>query len=137
MGEVYKLSRIDIVPRRTSDYHGTWMTYNILTSADGVNYTRSGENLHNAMSQNTKIVTFNEPVSARYIKFEITDGYTNKAACAELMLYQTAADERERVAQGTEEYVITEGDRTLYYKSARTKEHTRFRPLPTAITVCF
>ncbi len=116
LGEVYKLSRIDIVPRRTSDYHGTWMTYNILTSADGVNYTKSGENLHNAMSQNTKIVTFNEPVSARYIKFEITDGYTNKAACAELMLYQTAADERERIAQGTEEYVITEGERTLYYK---------------------
>ena len=115
MNEI-KISRINMTPRGSSDWHGTWEKYNIYASLDGENYTLVKENLSNARSANVKLIVFDEAVSARFLRFEILEGYSNKAACAELEIYETRKDKEERLLKAQEKYVLTVDENEIYVK---------------------
>ncbi len=107
MMNVYKVTRINMTPRGSTDWHGTWEKYNIYASIDGENYTLVKENLSNARSVNVKLIVFDKPVEARFLRFEILEGYMNRAACSELEVFESVKDKNERIENSKEGYVLT------------------------------
>jgi hypothetical protein len=107
MMNVYKVSRINMTPRGSTDWHGTWEKYNVYASIDGENYTLVKENLSNARSVNVKLIVFDKPIEARFLRFEILEGYMNRAACTELEVFESTADKKERIENSKEGYVLT------------------------------
>ncbi len=118
MMNVYKVSRINMTPRGSADWHGTWEKYNIYASVDGENYTLVKENLSNARSANVKLIIFEEPIEARFLRFEILEGYTNKAACSELEIFETKKNRDERLENAQERYVLTVDKKEITVKKA-------------------
>ncbi|PGM31140.1 hypothetical protein CN941_27540 [Bacillus cereus] len=82
LGETQTISQIAYLPRQDWSENGRILNYNIYTSVDGVKYDKvsSGTWENN---KDKKTATFN-PVTAKYVKMEITDGKNGFASAAEV-----------------------------------------------------
>lgn len=113
LNDPYEISQINFTPRQTGDWHGTWLTFNILTSMDGNTYKKVASNLHMAKSTRDKVIFFDKPVEARCVRFEITSGYVNRAACAELRFYESKESYKKRLREKSECYILQVGNETM------------------------
>ena len=79
------ISKVDYLPRQDWSENGRILTYNIYTSVDGVRYDKvsSGTWENN---KDKKTATFN-PVTAKYVKIEVTDGKNGFASAAEVDIW--------------------------------------------------
>ncbi len=106
LGDNYKLKQIDIVPRQTPDSHGCWKNFNVLISTDGENFTAAKENITAEENIKTRTVVFDNEVNARFVRFEIKNGFASRASCAEIKFYQSKAGRDEYMENSKEQYVL-------------------------------
>ncbi len=109
LGDEWNIDSFDVSPRQSEDFHGNWDLFNVWVSLDGENYECVLENHSFERSLKVKNVKLEAPVKARYVEFEIAEGYTNKASCAEITFYQSADDYKENAASNFEKYVLKIG----------------------------
>lgn len=107
LARVQEIAAIDVFPRQTADFHGTWEEFNVFYSVDGENYEVMFENLAFDKSLEVKRLLLDAPVKAQYIEFEITKGYTDKASVGEVKFYETVASMKKRQSGNSEKYVLT------------------------------
>ncbi|WP_241139243.1 M60 family metallopeptidase [Bacillus mycoides] len=76
------ITQVAYLPRQDWSENGIILNYNIYTSMDGSNYTKvtSGTWDNN---RGKKFATF-EPISAKYVKLEVTNGFNGYASAAEV-----------------------------------------------------
>ncbi|QWG81609.1 discoidin domain-containing protein (plasmid) [Bacillus mycoides] len=82
LGETKTINQVAYLPRQDWSENGRILSYNIYTSVDGVKYDKvsSGTWENN---KDKKTATFN-PVTAKYVKMEVTDGKNGFASAAEV-----------------------------------------------------
>ena len=107
LARVQEISAIDVYPRQTADFHGTWEEFNVYYSLDGENYEVMLKNLSFEKSLEVKRLLLETPVKAQYIEFEIIKGYTNKASVGEVKFYESVATMKKRQSGNNEKYVLT------------------------------
>lgn len=90
LGKVYTFSAVSIYPRQTNDFHGYWDEFNMWAGTNDADMT---ELLHGysfgERTLNEKTITFEKPVTARYVEFEITKFFSGRVSCAEISFWQT------------------------------------------------
>ncbi|MCU4812709.1 M60 family metallopeptidase [Bacillus cereus] len=82
LGDTRTISQLAYLPRQDLSENGRILTYNIYTSIDGVKYDRISSGTWENNS-NKKNATF-DPVTAKYVKVEITNGQNGFASAAEV-----------------------------------------------------
>ncbi|MBG9750857.1 fibronectin [Bacillus thuringiensis] len=82
LGKTQTITRVAYLPRQDWSENGIIFNYNIYTSTDGSNYKKvtSGTWENNRAK---KFATF-EPISAKYVKLEVTNGFNGFASAAEV-----------------------------------------------------
>ncbi|MGG0290501.1 M60 family metallopeptidase [Bacillus pacificus] len=82
LGDTRTISQLEYLPRQDGSENGRILTYNIYTSVDGIKYDKisSGTWENNG---NKKNATF-DPVTAKYVKVEVTNGQNGFASAAEV-----------------------------------------------------
>ena len=110
---VGKIAAFAYTPR-VKDPSGHWVEFNVLSSVDGENYTPviEGRKL-DAASFDTVTIRFDEPVEARYFRFEILNGRGGHAACQELAFYQYKEDMENFELNNREIYTLKIGSNVL------------------------
>ncbi|HFK1549093.1 TPA: discoidin domain-containing protein [Bacillus albus] len=79
------ISKVDYLPRQDGWEDGRILSYNIYTSIDGSNYTKVSSGTWENTSDK-KTATFN-PVTAKYVKLEATNGFNGFASAAEVDIW--------------------------------------------------
>ncbi|WP_242277599.1 discoidin domain-containing protein [Bacillus cereus group sp. BfR-BA-01446] len=79
------ISKVDYLPRQDGSENGRILGYNIYTSVDGVKYNKVSTGTWENNS-NKKTATF-APVTARYVKMEVTNGQNGFASAAEVDIW--------------------------------------------------
>ncbi|MDA2157661.1 M60 family metallopeptidase [Bacillus cereus group sp. Bc253] len=79
------ISKVDYLPRQDGSENGRILGYNIYTSVDGVKYNKVSTGTWENNS-NKKTATF-APVTARYVKMEVTNGQNGFASAAEVNIW--------------------------------------------------
>ncbi|QWG31172.1 hypothetical protein EXW58_27115 (plasmid) [Bacillus mycoides] len=82
LGETKTINQVACLPRQDSSNNGRILNYNIYTSMDGSNYQKVTSGTWED-STTQKLATF-EPVSAKYVKVEVTNGKNGYASIAEV-----------------------------------------------------
>ncbi|MBG0965019.1 M60 family metallopeptidase [Bacillus sp. SRB1LM] len=82
LGDTRTISQLAYLPRQDGSENGRILTYNIYTSVDGDKYDKISSGTWENNS-NKKNVTFN-PVTAKYVKVEVTNGQNGFASAAEV-----------------------------------------------------
>ncbi|MDP7978830.1 M60 family metallopeptidase [Bacillus sp. WLY-B-L8] len=82
LDKVRKISKIACLPRQDWSGNGRIVSYNIYTSIDGSNYQKVSSGTWKS-NGGTEFATFN-PVSAKYVKIEVTNGRNGYASAAEV-----------------------------------------------------
>ncbi|PHD55174.1 M60 family metallopeptidase [Bacillus wiedmannii] len=82
LGDTRTISQLAYLPRQDGSENGRILTYNIYTSVDGVKYDKISSGTWENNS-NKKNATFN-PVTAKYVKVEVTNGQNGFASAAEV-----------------------------------------------------
>ncbi|PRT22267.1 M60 family metallopeptidase [Bacillus wiedmannii] len=82
LGDTRTISQLAYLPRQDGSENGRILTYNIYTSVDGVKYDKISSGTWENNS-NKKHATFN-PVTAKYVKVEVTNGQNGFASAAEV-----------------------------------------------------
>lgn len=112
LGKVYTFSAVSIYPRQTNDFHGYWEQFNMWAGTNDADMT---ELLHDkSFGERTlseKMITFEKPVTARYVEFEITKFFSGRVSCAEISFWQTK-EERE-ASGGTGKFVMQIGSNEI------------------------
>ncbi|KAA0758902.1 hypothetical protein DN401_01755 [Bacillus sp. BF2-3] len=82
LGKTQTITQVAYLPRQDWSENGIIFNYNIYTSEDGSNYKKvtSGTWENN---RTKKFATF-EPISAKYVKLEVTNGFNGFASAAEV-----------------------------------------------------
>ncbi len=106
LARVQEIAAIDVFPRQTKDFHGTWEEFSVYYSLDGENYEVMFENLSFEKNLDVKRIVLDTPVKAQYVEFRITKGYTDKASVGELKFYETVATMKKRTGGNNEKYVL-------------------------------
>lgn len=110
---VGRIAAFKYVPR-VKDASGHWVEFNLLASVDGENYTPvlEGRRLDPA-SFDPVTIRFEEPVEARYFRFEVLNGRGGHAACQELAFYQFKEDMEASILNNREIYTLKIGSNVL------------------------
>ncbi len=82
LGDTRTISQLAYLPRQDGSENGRILTYNIYTSVDGVKYDKISSGTWENNS-NKKNATF-DPVTAKYVKVEVTNGQNGFASAAEV-----------------------------------------------------
>ena len=82
LGETKTITQVACLPRQDGSNNGRILNYNIYTSMDGSNYQKATSGTWED-STTKKLATF-EPVSAKYVKVEVTNGKNGYASIAEV-----------------------------------------------------
>ncbi|MEI3894535.1 MULTISPECIES: discoidin domain-containing protein [unclassified Bacillus (in: firmicutes)] len=82
LGETKTITQVAYLPRQDSSENGRILNYNIYTSVDGVKYDKVSSGTWENNSDK-KTATFN-PVTAKYVKVEVTNGQNGLASAAEV-----------------------------------------------------
>ncbi len=82
LDQTKSITQVACLPRQDGGINGRILNYNIYTSMDGSNYQKVASGTwENSTTQ--KLATF-EPVSAKYVKVEVTNGKNGFASIAEV-----------------------------------------------------
>ncbi len=112
LGKVYTFSAVSIYPRQTNDFHGYWDKFNMWAGTNDADMT---ELLHDkSFGERTlseKMITFEKPVTARYVEFEITKFFSGRVSCAEISFWQTK--EEWETAGGAGKFVMQIGSNEI------------------------
>ena len=82
------LSAIDYVPRQDSGINGIFTACEVYTSLDGETWTLSASADGWAVDKTTKMIEFDEPVCAKYVKVVGTQAYANFGSAAMINFYE-------------------------------------------------
>ena len=115
MGNIYDVKRIDLTPRNTDDLHGTWLETSLYVSVDGEKWEKVSQNTFDK-NLNIKEIDLETSVSARYLKFEITGYNADRAALANIRIYQTKEGKDAFYERNSESYVLKIGSKEILYK---------------------
>ncbi len=118
MKKPYTVREFTYTPRPTDDFHGSWLAFRVEASEGGTDYEEVLSVTDWKEGAEEKKVTFSEPVTARYIRFVITKGYTGRAAAADISFYQSKEDS-EKNKEPTEEYVLKIGSNEIVTKNGK------------------
>ncbi|SCB77742.1 Protein of unknown function [Bacillus cereus] len=80
------ISKVGYLPRQDGSENGRILDYNIYTSVDGVKYDKVSSGTWGNNSDK-KTVTFN-PVTAKYVKMEVTNGQNGFASATEVDIFK-------------------------------------------------
>lgn len=85
LGDTRTISQLAYLPRQDGSENGRILAYNIYTSVDGVKYDKisSGTWENNSDKKNA---TF-DPITAKYVKMEVTNGQNGFASAAEVDIW--------------------------------------------------
>ncbi|MDP4133040.1 MAG: discoidin domain-containing protein [Bacillota bacterium] len=125
LNNVYKITAFSYYPRQSEDLHGVWLTYNVWASVDGKNYDLVLENGKMKKTADEKLVYLPKETQARYIEFEIIEGYTSRASCAEINLYQSKSAYDEYKLKNNEKYVMQIGSKNITVTKGNNKAYTK------------
>ncbi len=110
-----EISKIDMLPRQSADFHGNWKSFEIWAgnSLDDLAMVYKEENSPKSLDK--KIVDFREePVKARYLRFIINSAHVaGRASMAELYFYQSKAAKDKVEAANYEKYVLKIDDNKM------------------------
>ncbi len=114
LGASYKIHEIAYYARKDAEntMNGIWTKYNIWAGDNEQNLKLIKENAALELTLDTQTIAFDEPVVARYFKFEIKSGHTKYATCADLLFYEKASDANERVENKTK-YTLQIGSNNI------------------------
>ncbi|WP_283751212.1 M60 family metallopeptidase [Bacillus cereus] len=82
LGEMKTINQVACLPRQDGSINGRILNYNIYTSMDGSNYQKVTSGTWGS-NGGKEFATF-EPVSAKYVKVEVTNGKNGYASIAEV-----------------------------------------------------
>ncbi|MCR6851389.1 M60 family metallopeptidase [Paenibacillus jamilae] len=82
LGDTHTISQLSYLPRQDWSENGRILTYNIYTSVDGITYDKISSGTWENNSDK-KTATFT-PVTAKYVKVEVTKGQNGFASAAEV-----------------------------------------------------
>ncbi len=111
-GEYY-VAQVNVLPRQSSDYHGLWLDFDVLYSVDGENYEIAKDLLTFEKKMGEQVIKFDEPVTAKYIRFYINLGNEGRASCAEITFYESTISAGERAEAEKESYVLKIGSNEI------------------------
>ncbi len=117
MGENMTISRIDAYPRDTSDFHGCWIKAAVYSSVDGINFEKVTEEINFDKSLNVKEFTFEEPVCARYLNFEISGYVAERVSLSEMKFYQSREARNAFIEANKESYTLKIDSKEIAYKA--------------------
>ncbi|WP_339248170.1 discoidin domain-containing protein [Paenibacillus sp. FSL F4-0243] len=90
LGKPRMISKLRYLPRQNGAQNGNITSYELLTSLDGISFTRFTSGSWSDDS-NEKIATF-APITSRYLKLTATEGHGGYASVAELHVSKDASD---------------------------------------------
>ena len=90
MTKVHTVTGFDYLPR-FNDLFGHWYTFTLESSTDGQNYTKVAdyEIKKDEMSFAVKSFKFENPVTARFLRFTVNSSYAGFVSASEITIYET------------------------------------------------
>lgn len=113
LGKENTFSVISVSPRQSGDFHGYWEQFNIWVSRDGENWDEILHDYSFGLIKNLdeKKISFDTPVTARYVEFEITQYSNYRVSCAEIRFWQSKKDYD--VTSDAGRYILTIGSKEI------------------------
>lgn len=111
LGKEYTFSAVSIYPRQSTDFHGFWEEFNMWAGSDQANLEEVLHDYSYEKSLDRKMIYFDEPVTARYVEFEITKYAAKRVSCGEISFWQTK--EQRDAAGGTGKFVMQIGSNEI------------------------
>lgn len=101
-----EISKIECLPRQSDDCHGNWKAFELWAGPDEASLEKIYETAESPRTLDKKVIEFDAPVKAGYLRFVINDAFADRASCAELYFYQTKKA-KDRTEEGKyEKYVL-------------------------------
>ena len=119
--KVYKLKEIQVLPRQTSDKHGTWLKLTVNGSTDNDNWRELKSGLTFEEDTKTRIIRFDNEEEVRYIEFSIEKAFASRAGAAEITFWETKTAKEEREAANKVTYTLKIGSNKITTEKAGTK----------------
>lgn len=113
MKGTYTFCEMAYTPRLTDDHHGSWIAFELEKSIDGETYEFVDSYDRLTPDLETKHFTFDTPITARYLRITILEGYAKKASCSDLSFYQTKAEHDDALRKNSERYVLVIGSNAI------------------------
>lgn len=129
MKKAYTVREFTYTPRPTQDLHGSWLEFRVESSDNGTDFKKVLSVTDWKEGADEKRVAFPEPVTARYIRFVITKGYTGRAAAADISFYQSKEDS-EKNNEPSEKYVLKIGSNGIMTEKGGQKSNVTIDVAP-------
>lgn len=129
MKKAYTVREFTYTPRPTDDLHGSWLEFRVESSDNGTDFKKILSVTDWKEGADEKRVAFPEPVTARYIRFVITKGYTGRAAAADISFYQSKEDS-EKNNEPSEKYVLKIGSNEIMTEKGGQKSNVTIDVAP-------
>ena len=129
MKKAYTVREFTYTPRPTDDFHGSWLEFRVESSDNGTDFKKVLSVTGWKEGADEKRVAFPEPVTARYIRFVITKGYTGRAAAADISFYQSKEDS-EKNNEPSEKYVLKIGSNGIMTEKGGQKSNVTIDVAP-------
>ncbi len=129
MKKAYTVREFTYTPRPTDDLHGSWLEFRVESSDNGTDFKKVLSVTDWKEGADEKRVAFPEPVTARYIRFVITKGYTGRAAAADISFYQSKEDS-EKNNEPSEKYVLKIGSNEIMTEKGGQKSNVTIDVAP-------
>lgn len=111
LGKAYTFSATSIYPRQSNDFHGFWNKFNMWVGTDEANMEEILTDYSYERSLDKKMIYFDEPVTARYVEFEITEYSSKRVSCAEISFWQNK--EQRDAAGGNGTFIMQIGSNEI------------------------
>lgn len=110
-----EISKIEMLPRQSSDLHGNWKAFEIWAGDSLDDLAMVYETSDSPKSLDVKVADFKDnPVKARYLRFVINSTHVaGRASMAELYFYQTKTAMDKAEAESYEKYVLKIDDNKM------------------------
>lgn len=113
LGSKHKVCEFIYYPRiDDKSGNGIWLNFNIWAGNGTGDMELIAENVSFIDELSAQKYTFDEPVEARYLEFEILDGKTGYATCGDLSFFERKSD-AEEMKQKSTKYMLTIGSDIL------------------------
>lgn len=115
MKKVYDLEKVEYMPRADKG-NGTFKKLNLYTSTDGKNYTLTKENVQFTYTSDeagyltSKTIELDQGTSARFLKFEVTNGVGGFLSATEIRPYKVDGTDGHVLGDYSENGVLDDGD---------------------------
>lgn len=114
MKKEQEISKIEMIPRQSSDFHGNWKSFELWAGDDADNLKLVYSEDNSPKSLDAKVIEFETPVKAKYLHFSVKSAHVlNRASMAELYFYQTKAAKDKAESESYEKYVLKVDDKRM------------------------